>query len=84
MVMSNKQRSNRQYATLMTRKYLGGEMSQYQLFDSFSDFTDDPLLKELYDKIRNQPKKKGIFHASKESNERYLSDILNLLDELDC
>ena len=80
---SNTQKSDRQYACQMARKYLCGDISKYNLLDSFPDTSNDKELNVLYNALTNEPKAGGLFGINKEKHKKYILDVYNIIDNLE-
>lgn len=79
----NKQKSDRQYAAYMARKFFSGQISKRQILDSFPDSKDDIKIRLLYKRIVEKPKKGGLFGVSKEKYDKYIKDTYEIIDDLE-
>lgn len=79
----NIKKSNRQYACQKSRKYLGGDISKHELFDSFPDCDGDVELTKLYNALENEPKVRWFFGVTKEKHKEYILEVYKLIDKLE-
>lgn len=79
----NKKKSNRQYACQMARKFLGGDISKYNLIDNFPDIRDDIELEKLYKALTSEPKKSWLFWVTKEKHNQYVFELYKMIDQLE-
>ena len=79
----NQEKSDKQYAAYMARKYFSGQISKYQIIDSFPDYVNDPKIKLLYNRILEKPKKGWLFGVSKEKYEEYIIESYKIIEELE-
>jgi len=80
----NQKKSDRQYATYMARKYFSGQISKYQILDSFPDYLNDPKIELLYKKILEKPKRGWLFGISKEKYQEYILSSYEIIEELEA
>jgi len=79
----NKEKSDKQYAAYMARKYFSGQISKYQIMDSFPDYMNDPKIKLLYERILEKPKRSWLFGISKEKYQEYILKSYEIIEELE-
>jgi hypothetical protein len=79
----NKEKSDKQYAAYMARKYFSGQISKHQIIDSFPDYLNDPKIKLVYNRILEKPKKSWLFGVSKEKYEEYILKSYEIIEELE-
>lgn len=82
--MEKKKRSNREYGAYLARQFFNGQIVQYNILDSFPDYSKDAKLKLLYKLIITRPKKKKffVFDNSKKYNQHILK-AYNLIEEIE-
>ena len=79
----NLNKSERQYAAYLARKFFNGKISQYHIIDNFPNFDNDPKMKLLHEKIMRKPKKSWFFGVSKEKYEAYIIETHEIINELE-
>jgi hypothetical protein len=79
----NNQKSDRQYAAYMARKYFSGQISKYQILDSFPNYENDIKIQLLYMRIMEKPKKGWFFGVSKEEYEKFIMESYEIIEELE-
>jgi len=80
----NQEKSDRQYATYMARKYFSGQISKYQILDGFPDYLNDPKIELLYKRILEKPKRGWLFGVSKEKYQEYIKKSYEIIEELEA
>ena len=79
----NQRKSNRQYAASMARKYFSGQISKYQVLDSFPDYERDMKMRLLYKRIMEKPKRGWLFGISKEKYEKFITETYEIIEDLE-
>lgn len=78
-----KQKSDRQYAAYMARKYFSGQISKHQILDSFPNYENDIKIRLLHKRIMEKPKKCWFFGISKEKYEKYILETYEIIEDLE-
>lgn len=81
--MDNRVKSNRQFATALARKFLGGKISLKQLEDDYPDTSSDEMLTALLEQLQSKPKKKWFPVVKQKTQEKYIQDTLELIDKIE-
>lgn len=81
--MNNSVKSNRQFATSLARKFLGGEISLKQLEDDYPDISSDEMLAVLMKQLQSKPKRRWFIGVKQKAQENYIQDTLALIDKID-
>lgn len=76
-------KSERQLAANLARKYFSGQISKYNLLDNFPSFENDYKIRELFEKIESKPKAGWLFGISKSKYAEFLKDTYEIIDELE-
>ena len=79
----NQQKSDRQYAASMARKYFSGQISKYQVLDSFPDYEKDVKMRLLYKRIMEKPKRSWLFGVSKEKYDKFITETYEIIEDLE-
>lgn len=79
----NQQKSDRQYAASMARKYFSGQISKYQILDSFPDYEKDIKMRLLHRRIMEKPKRSWFFGVSKEKYEKFITEVYEIIEDLE-
>ncbi len=79
----NQNKSDRQYAAYMARKFFGGEISKHQVLDGFPDFENDYKIKRLYNRMMKKPNKGWLFGVSEKKYQTFMNETYELIDELE-
>ena len=80
---TNKEKSNRQYAAYMARKFFSGQLHKYNVIDSFPDDSNDIKIRALYERIMKTPKRGWLFVVSKRKYQEYILKSYELIEELE-
>lgn len=78
-----KQKSDRQYAAYMARKFFSGQISKRQILDSFPSYEDDIKIRLLHKRIMEKPKKSWLFGVSKANYEKYILETYEIIEDLE-
>ena len=78
-----KQKSDRQYAAYMARKFFSGQISKRQILDSFPNYEDDIKIRLLHKRIMEKPKKSWLFGVSKANYEKYIMETYEIIEDLE-
>jgi hypothetical protein len=78
-----KQKSDRQNAAYLARKFLGGGITKRQFLDSFPNYDNDIKILFLYKRIMEKPKKSWFFGVSKEEYEQYIAETYEVIEDLE-
>ncbi|MGQ1908811.1 hypothetical protein ACT3CE_03380 [Marinifilum sp. RC60d5] len=76
-------KDNRKYGAYLARQFYNGKKPIRLIEDEFPYSETDSDLKELFRLIKNTPKRKGLFKASKEKYENYIINVYQLIEDLE-
>lgn len=79
----NQKKSNRQYAAFLARKFFNGQLSKYNIVDSFPNFENDLKIRLLYNRIMEKPKKSWFFGISKKKYQKFLEETYEIIEDLE-
>ncbi|WCO03548.1 hypothetical protein [Psychroserpens ponticola] len=79
----NKQKSDRQYAANMARKYFSGQISKNQVLDSFPNYENDIKLRLLHKRIIEKPKKVFLFGVSNKKYKKFIFETYEIIEDLE-
>tara|TARA_R110000868_G_scaffold306510_3_gene567743 strand:- start:188 stop:442 length:255 start_codon:yes stop_codon:yes gene_type:complete len=79
----NQRKSDRQYAANMARKYFSGQISKYQVLDSFPSVLNDTKLQNLYKRINNKPRISWFFGVSKAKYDLFMKETYEIINDLE-
>jgi len=84
MMTDNKQKSDRQYAAYLARKFIGGDISKHEAFDRFPDYEHDAQIQNLYQRMENKPKRGGMFGVSAEKYRKFITETYKIIEDLEA
>lgn len=73
----------RKYAAYLARQFYTGKKPIRLIEDEFPYSETDSDLQKLFRLIKNTPKRKGLFKASKDKYENYIFNVYRLIEELE-
>ncbi len=79
----NQQKSDKQYAAYLARKFFSGQISKREILDQFPEFNKDFKIRLLFDRITKKPKQSWFFGVSKETYEKFMTETYEIIEDLE-
>jgi hypothetical protein len=79
----NQQKSDRQYASYLARKYFSGQISKFQILDTFPNFENDSKIRLLHKYIVDKPRRSWFFRISKDKYEKFIKEAYEIIEDLE-
>ena len=79
----NQQKSDKQYALYLARKFFSGQISKREILDQFPEYESDYKIKLLFDRIMKKPRQSWLFGVSKKEYEKYIIETYEIIEDLE-
>ncbi|MFD2890724.1 hypothetical protein ACFS5J_01695 [Flavobacterium chuncheonense] len=79
----NQQKSDKQYAAYLARKFFSGQISKREILDQFPEFDKDFKIRLLFDRITKKPRQSWLFGISKKAYQKFLTETYEIIEDLE-